>query len=112
LSASAFLEYGWNVSLGEGGHAYVRFDVQDVGTAHTGFGNENDYTYGDYALTNGRLGLDQGPWRFALFARNMFDNRAKLLAQPYNAGVLSSPAVDSVTVARPRTIGLQISRSF
>jgi iron complex outermembrane recepter protein len=112
LSASAFLEYGWNVSFGGGGHAYLRFDVQDVGTAHTGFGNENDYTYGDYTLTNGRLGLDRGPWRFALFARNMFDDRAKLLAQPYNAGVLSSPVVDSVTVARPRTIGLQVSRSF
>jgi outer membrane receptor protein involved in Fe transport len=110
LSASLFAEY--DLSVGQNGHAYIRADAQYVSTMYTGFGNVNDYAYGNYTLTNARLGFDRGPWRYALFARNIADRRARLFAGPYLAGVITDPSVDSINVSRPRTVGLQLSRSF
>jgi iron complex outermembrane receptor protein len=109
LAASAFVTLSTDIAPG---HLYGRLDVQHVGTAYTGFGEADNFSYGGYTLTNIKVGLDTTPWRFAVFARNLFDQRATLFARAYAAGVITSPAVDAVTVVRPRTIGVQVSRSF
>jgi outer membrane receptor protein involved in Fe transport len=110
LAASAFVEYGRDMpGLG---HAYVRGDIQYVGTAYTGFGSVGNFSFGDYTLVNLKLGIDHDAWRGSIFARNLFDERARLLAGTYYDGVVSAPGIDEITVARPRTIGVELSRSF
>jgi len=99
----------WSI---DGGQAYLRLDVQHVGTAFTGFGELGNYSYGGYTLTNSRLGLYRKSWRFALFAKNLFDKGAALFAQPYYAGVITSPNAEGITVVRPRTIGIEASWRF
>jgi iron complex outermembrane recepter protein len=109
FAGSAFAEYDWSI---DGGQAYLRLDVQHVGTAFTGFGEVGNYSYGGYTLTNSRLGLDRKSWRFALFAKNLFDKGAALFAQPYYAGVITSQNAEGITVVRPRTIGIEASWRF
>jgi len=115
VSGSAFIMLSDRLQSGQ---LYGRLDVQHVGAAHTGFGEAggagyaagNNFSYGNYTLIHLKLGLDLQDWRVALFARNLFDRRAKLSAQQYLAGLVD--AAEAITVARPRTVGVQISRSF
>jgi iron complex outermembrane receptor protein len=109
FSGSVFAEYATTTALGR---AYARLDTQYVGTAFTGFGEIGNYSYGDYGLTNVKIGLDRENWRVALFGKNVFDRRATLFAQPYYAGVINSPNAESVTVARPRTVGVDFTWLF
>lgn len=109
LSGSAFLTLGGEVGSGR---IYGRVDVQHVGAAFTGFGEAGNFRYGDYTLTNLRFGMDVKDWRFAVFARNLFNTRAILFARDYLGGVLTTSGVDAVTVSRPRTLGAQVTKSF
>lgn len=115
LSGSAFVMLSDRVRSGQ---IYGRLDVQQVGTTYSGFGEAggagfgggDNFSYSNYTLTHIKLGFDLQSWRFAVFARNLFDRRAKLFARQYLAGI--ADAASTVTVTRPRTIGVQISRSF
>jgi iron complex outermembrane recepter protein len=63
-----------------------------------------------YSLVNLRVGVDQGPWEAALFARNLFNAHAEIgdLAGE-NAELLGRPRW---FIATPRTIGLWLRRAF
>lgn len=93
------------------GRLYEHVDVQHVGAAYTGFGESGNFRYGDYTFTNLKVGIDAGSWSAALFARNVFNKLGQLYARTSYAGVMGASA-ESITIARPRTIGIQISRSF
>jgi iron complex outermembrane receptor protein len=57
------------------------------------------YKLPEYALVDFRLGMQNEKLMFEVFARNVFDSRAQLAANPfYNLA--------EVTVARPRTFGI------
>jgi outer membrane receptor protein involved in Fe transport len=93
------------------GRLYEHVDVQHVGAAYTGFGESGNFRYGDYTFTNLKVGIDAGNWSASLFARNVFNKLAQLDARTSYAGVMGASA-ESITIARPRTVGVQISRSF
>jgi outer membrane receptor protein involved in Fe transport len=108
LSASGYVEYHTNVrGLGQ---SYARFDLQRVGRAYTGFGASDDFAYGNYAIANARIGTSIGGFDAAIYAKNLFDKRATLFAGAYLAGYPG--LAESLTVARPRTIGFDVSRKF
>jgi iron complex outermembrane receptor protein len=63
-----------------------------------------------YSLVNLRVGMNQGPWETALFARNLFDKLGEIGdLQPEGAQLPGRPRY---FVTRPRTIGIQIKREF
>jgi TonB dependent receptor len=63
-----------------------------------------------YSLVNLRVGVNQGPWETALFARNLFDKLGEIGdLQPEGAQLPGRPRY---FVTRPRTIGIQIKREF
>jgi hypothetical protein len=63
-----------------------------------------------YNLVNLRVGMDQGPWETALFARNLFDKLGEIGdLQPEGAQLPGRPRY---FVTRPRTIGIQVKREF
>jgi outer membrane receptor protein involved in Fe transport len=109
ISASGFVEY--HAALGRLGAGLARLDVQRVGTAYTGFGSANNFVYGGYTITNVRVGTDIDGSDIALYAKNLFDERARLFADPYQGGY---PGVDPVayTIVRPRTVGIEVSHKF
>jgi hypothetical protein len=109
ISASGFVEY--HAALGRLGAGLARVDVQRVGTAYTGFGSANNFVYGGYTITNVRVGTDIDGSDIALYAKNLFDERARLFADPYQGGY---PGVDAIsyTIVRPRTVGIEVSHKF
>lgn len=63
-----------------------------------------------YSLVNLRVGVDQGPWEVAIFARNLFDKLGEIGdLLPEGAQLPGRPRY---FVTRPRTVGLQIKRDF
>jgi iron complex outermembrane recepter protein len=109
VSGSAYITVTQHLASGE---LYEHLDAQHVGTAYTGFGESGNFRFGGYTLTNAKVGIDTGLWSVSLFAKNIFNKLAQLYARPYNAGVITTLGVESITIARPRTVGIQISRSF
>lgn len=109
LSGSVYVTVSRQV---QAGRLYAHLDVQHVGSAYTGFGENGNFRYGDYSLTDLKFGIDTGDWTVALFARNLFNKLAQLSAGPYEAGVITAPGAESITMVRPRTVGIEISRSF
>ncbi len=68
------------------------------------------YPLPSYSLANARLGVTQGPWEVALFARNLFDKLAAtgdLLPE-----TAQLPGRPRLFVTTPRTIGIQVRRDF
>ncbi len=61
-------------------------------------------------LTNVQLGIDNGRWRAALFANNLFDRRNVLGATPSQPPINTNG--DVVLVDRPRTMGLWVRYTF
>ena len=109
-SAALNVEVGTTV-LNEG-YGYVRGDLQYVGDRQNALG-PGSTELPSYTLLNLRAGVDYGPYRLAVFANNVTDERAEL-SRTSLAGVrLGQPLVlDRVTVNRPRTIGVSVSREF
>jgi outer membrane receptor protein involved in Fe transport len=96
-----------------------------LGAASTGF-IMGQYTYTDnrvsynnassglllpaYGIANFRLGVNQGPWQAAFFARNLF-NTLGVIGDLLPDGA-QLPGRPRLFVTRPRTVGIQVSRSF
>jgi len=59
---------------------------------------------GGYNLLNLRVGVDQGPWEFALFANNVFDVRGNLGDESPESGQL--PGRPRFLITTPLTLGL------
>jgi outer membrane receptor protein involved in Fe transport len=109
ISGSAYITVMQHIAAGR---LYEHLDAQHVGTADTGFGESGNMSFGGYTLTNAKIGIDTENWSIALFAKNIFNKLAELYARPYNAAAITAPGVESITIARPLTVGIQISRSF
>lgn len=108
ISASGFVEY--HAALGRLGAGLARVDVQRVGTAYTGFGSASN-SYGGYTMTNVRIGTYLAGSDIALYAKNLFDARARLFGDAYLGGFAGVDPV-SYTIVRPRTVGLEVSHKF
>jgi len=63
-----------------------------------------------YSVVNLRVGLNQGPWEFALFSRNLFNKLGVVGDEIGYSGQL--PDRPRLFVTRPRSIGLQLHRAF
>jgi iron complex outermembrane recepter protein len=63
-----------------------------------------------YGIANMRLGLNQGPWQFAFFVRNVF-NTLGIIGDLLPDGA-QLPDRPRLFVTRPRTVGLQGSYQF
>lgn len=63
-----------------------------------------------YGIANLRLGVNQGPWQAAFFVRNVF-NTLGVIGDLLPDGA-QLPGRPRLFVTRPRTVGLQASRSF
>jgi iron complex outermembrane recepter protein len=102
----------WGATIGENSYAYVRGDVQYVGPRQSELG-ATALPVADYTLINLRVGLNEGPYQFSVFANNLTDQRAQL-SRTQLSGVLSGAPVvlDRVSINVPRTIGFSIARSF
>jgi iron complex outermembrane recepter protein len=61
----------------------------------------------EYWLANARVGIKSGEWRFGLFGQNLGNERANLADPPE-----LSDALNLIAVSRPRTIGVDLRRSF
>jgi outer membrane receptor protein involved in Fe transport len=59
-----------------------------------------------YTLVNLRAGVSTGPWRVIAFARNLTDKRAQVSA------INSTQDPNGLLTVRPRTIGIQLTRTF
>jgi iron complex outermembrane receptor protein len=108
LSASGYLEY--HTIIRGIGRSFARVDVQQVGRSFSGFGTTDNFAFGNYAIANLRVGTTISGLEVALYARNVLDRRAALVANAYTAG---SPGLNEhITVSRPRTIGFDVSKRF
>jgi len=59
-----------------------------------------------YTLVNLRLGVINGPWTVAAFARNIADKRAEVSA------INSTQDPHALLTVHPRTVGVTITRKF
>ncbi|MBS0419347.1 MAG: TonB-dependent receptor [Proteobacteria bacterium] len=59
-----------------------------------------------YTLVNLRLGVINGPWTVAAFARNITDKRAEVSA------INSTQDPHALLTVRPRTVGITVTRKF
>jgi outer membrane receptor protein involved in Fe transport len=62
-----------------------------------------------YFLADLQAGVDVDSVQWSVYVRNLFDRRS-ILAASTQAVALGAPA--QATVARPRTIGLNVTKSF
>jgi outer membrane receptor protein involved in Fe transport len=92
-----------------GGALFVSADAQHVGERRTGVTSLNTFELDSFTLANLRLGYRGEDWSAWLFANNLFDKRAEL-----NRGRNSFATIpgETVSYARPRTIGLTVRRRF
>ncbi|WP_254442143.1 TonB-dependent receptor [Duganella vulcania] len=109
LSASVGARY--NFAVGNRA-AYVGLSERYVGERNAGFDANAtlpNYKLPAYALTNVQAGIDFGQVQLAMFLNNAFDRRAQL-----NAGTafVGYGAPVNLTNARPRTLGLSLTRAF
>lgn len=81
--------------------AFTRVDISYVGEYENSFESQGFGTAGDYVNVSMRLGINVDQWSFALYAKNMTNERA----------VLSRLRV-SENSASPRRLGLEASYSF
>jgi outer membrane receptor protein involved in Fe transport len=68
--------------------------------------NESNIPLKSYTLLNLRAGLLTGPWRVNLFARNVTNERAQISS----SNVAGQPI--TLITSRPRTIGVNLTRTF
>lgn len=107
LSGNASLQYVAPVGNGE---IYGRLNGTYVSETHQNFGQSDD-TAGNYALVDARLGFKRSSLDVGLYVRNLADRRAAL-----DTSVVQNPDLDFYkkfhSVARPRTIGVDIQYSW
>lgn len=62
--------------------AFVRANWQFIGTSHGTFVRDNqDYQRPVYNIAGASIGASVGDWEFALFAKNLF-NQKKIIQRP------------------------------
>lgn len=82
-------------------------DVQYVGDRFESFNQDDPSSVRDsYTLTNLRVGMQNDDWQFAVYIQNLTDERPILSVRGNFSGTRA------VTSVRPRTIGVELKRSF
>jgi len=92
----------YTFQLQESVEGYVRLNQQYISRSFNRF-NSTSAQMGDYNIINVRLGAYVDNWEFAVFANNLFDNRA-VVAIGLNDTELF--------LLKPRTIGLNVRTRF
>ncbi len=83
-------------------------DVTYRDSADAYFASNQNFALGlsTYTLVNLRLGVINGPWTVAAFAKNITDKRAEVSA------INSTQDPHALLTVRPRTIGVRVTRKF
>jgi len=107
----------WTASLRAGyskpmsiGDAFIRAEYSFVGSSLSLANGGAGLHRAEYSLVNLRGGLEFGHWSATLFVRNLFNRAANYGDVVTAAGVV--PGQSRLVVAQPRTIGLELQRSF
>ena len=104
FSASGSIEYGvpiWN------GFGFIRGDIRYVGSRWNEFSSlPTVIELDDYTIVDLTLGYEFNTWEFSLFSKNLFDEKILTNIDPDRA----HPA--QFTRARPRTVGISVSKTF
>lgn len=116
LQGSAYGQ--WDFPIKDGVRGVVRGDVQYVGRTQRFYAHDSRVSapadlfeaYGDYAMVNLRGGLQWPDFSAMLFIDNVADRRAVLFRGLQGTSVTGSR--DDVFVAQPRTIGVEVTKSF
>ena len=111
---SAYAEYGFSGPLGTLGLAHI--EVQYVGSSLLFYQDDPASAPADLSfrnkpsliLINVRVQLEKGPWRVALFGRNLA-NSIRITGFP-NDFTIDLPERPRFEVSRPRTIGVELAR--
>src|SRR5690606_7194347 len=89
---------------------FVRADVSYTGKAHTQFNpaDPSDRVWGDFFLTNLRIGVEEEAWSASVYARNLFNER-----EPLSWSVQVRPGIpDLIQTTPPREVGIQLGYRF
>jgi outer membrane receptor protein involved in Fe transport len=105
LQFSTFAQYVQN--LGADLQGLVAADLNFRGKTNAYFvSNSLNVPLHSYTLLNLRLGLEAGPWSVNVFARNVTNKRAEITAITSQGNPLA------LLTVRPRTIGINLTRTF
>jgi iron complex outermembrane recepter protein len=108
LALNVGAEYTQLLTAGTAGFAGV--DAQYVGDRDNAFSDQTNFaTLPSYTTVNGRVGIEKGPVRVALFGDNL-GNRHPLLFQ--NPLVFSTIPQLQTSTLRPRTLGVRFTYSI
>lgn len=89
---------------------YLRADVSYTGKARTEFNPQDPRArrWGDFFLTNVKVGIEDEAWGASLYARNLFNVR-----EPLSWDVQVRPGIpDLVQTTQPREVGIQLGYRF
>ncbi|QBE65408.1 TonB-dependent receptor [Pseudoduganella lutea] len=109
VSASVGTRYSGELA---GRPAYAGFDARYVGKRNAGF-DENptlpNYVLPSYAMVNLQAGMTFGATTASVYVNNLLDRRAQLAG---GTGFVPYGAPVNMTVQRPRTAGVMLTREF
>jgi outer membrane receptor protein involved in Fe transport len=95
---TADANYEW--SVGRFGHAFIRADYDWIGSSYGSYVQANpDYYDPGYGVLNATVGIETDRWTFALFGKNLTDDRTIIQRPEINT------VIEGYTV-RPLTVGL------
>jgi len=102
------VDYTAPLPIGGGDWNYtLAGEITYQGKRHAYFeGNPFDITLDSYTLVNVRAGVSNEVWSATFFVRNLTDERAQLSA------INSNQDPHALITARPRTVGLTLTRNF
>jgi len=92
------------------GDAFVRGEYSFVGSSLSLANGGTGLHRAEYSLLDLRGGLQSGDWMTTLFIKNVFNRAANYGDIVTAAGVV--PGQPRLVVAQPRTIALELQRSF
>lgn len=102
------VQYEW--PLGSDLTALVRGDASYVGKSYTDFhfsATTPYYSLGDYTVFNARAGVTRSGWGISIYGSNLF-NRFAIVS----AANLIGGETETVVTVPPRTVGLDVTKSF
>lgn len=96
-------------TLTETTRAFVSAGYSYTGRSYLTYNPSAALPMGDYGTMDFRIGVARDPWQASLYVENAFNDHGNTLAfgNPFLLG-----RTGQITPLRPRTIGLQIRRSF
>ena len=106
-SGGAWITYVWRPAARF--RVQLKVETRYVGPSYLTFDSASPGRQGGYAVTGVSASLDADRWRLDGYVDNIADETANTFA---HGNPFSRPSRAQVTPLRPRTIGLQLTRSF